>query len=32
MLKKNVCGYVFGPEEKGPCPNGHQGKHTIKNE
>ena len=23
------CGYVFGPEEKGPCPKGHQGKHTI---
>jgi len=24
------CGYVFGPEGKGPCPKcGYQGKHTI---
>jgi tyrosyl-tRNA synthetase len=23
------CGYEFGPQETGPCPNGHQGKHTT---
>jgi tyrosyl-tRNA synthetase len=26
-VKCAECDYVFGPQETGPCPNGHKGKH-----